>query len=249
MSRRLASVVGLSIVLAILTMPVSAWEIQVIQLGFDLDSRRGELKTIKGAFTTVDPWFLQLVRFVRPPWPVSVGNQASGPAGSRPLNREYPVRWSPTSTWAYFAFTFPVLGTDLEEWTGTWTARVIVDGKEAGSSIFTLAKGDLVEGVSRYEKDVVANRNSFWAHYYLGAVLAQAGQGDAAIQHLQEASKISKTSFWPWYTLGRLYQRTGKKEEARNAYSMVKGLLMGYDDPSLSRIFGEWAELHLRELE
>jgi hypothetical protein len=30
---------------------------------------------------------------------------------------------------------------------------------------------------------------------------------------------------------------------------MVKGLLMGHEDPSLSKIIGEWAEAHLRELE
>jgi tetratricopeptide (TPR) repeat protein len=234
---------------ALAPVPAGAWEVRAIEFGLDFDRRTGQLKTIKNVFATTEPWPLQLVRFARPPWPTTIASQASGPAGSRPLNREYRLRWDPTWTSAWFLFTFPTLGVDLEDWVGTWTARVLVEGKEVGAPTFTLTRGDAAEAIARFEKDVAANPEAFWPHYYLGAVLAQAGKTDAAVQHLQKASSINRRSFYPWYTLGRMYQRLGRKEEARNAYAMVKGLLMGYEDPSLSKIFAEWAELHLRELD
>ncbi len=227
----------------------TAWELQIVQFGYDVDRDKGQLKTVKNEFMTTEPWPEQLVRFIRPPWPTNIANQASGPPGSRAMSREYQLRWDPSWASARISFTFPILGTDLEEWVGTWTARVLVDGKEIVSSTFVITKGNPAEGIERFQKEVAANPKSFWSQYYLGAVLAQAGQTDAALQHLQEASKIARTSFWPWYTLGRIYQRLGKKDDARNAYATVKGLLMGYDDPSLSRIFARWADLHLQELE
>lgn len=108
--------------------------------------------------------------------------------------------------------------------------RVLDDSAEASfaTGLCYLKLGDLVQGEKWVLQSLVINPRVRYGEPYLrlGEALAVV-QPEKAIQYLQQFREVHSSSCEAYYRLGQLYERMGRKEEARLTYQETLNIFRG----------------------
>lgn len=132
----------------------------------------------------------------------------------------------------YLVHLIPLAGTPNEERTGTWRVTVSHQGNQQQAQFDVVAADRSALEAAKAEQ--AARPQDFVANYRLGAAASMFGENELAVSSLSRASEIGRRSPYPHVALCRHFLRTQQKEQARQACATARGLLLGYDDRSLS---------------
>ena len=92
--------------------------------------------------------------------------------------------------------------------------------------------GRIDEAREAYEHALGLDAKLVSAHYNLGLLLRQAGEGRKAMDHFREVVEIAPGDAWGWFQVGALQEARGAEKPAIDAYARAYAL-----DPRLS--FGD----------
>ena len=82
-----------------------------------------------------------------------------------------------------------------------------------------------LEAIESLFRKSIERRGNFWeSHYELGVLLEKKGDYQAAQEHLLRAVELNPGSSKPHYRLARVYQRLGKKKEAKQELALHRKL-------------------------
>ncbi len=152
---------------------------------------------------------------------------------------------SPQRTREHFEFAAPlyILGTDLENHTGTWHFQTMIGGQVQRDTAFqwTPATALSLPQIKELVDQTPMNAGLHWRY---GAALAQLGRDSSAIAELQNAIRLDPKYALYHITLGRLYELQGRAVDAVREFQAALSIKGSFYDP----VFTGWAQEHLRRL-
>lgn len=144
--------------------------------------------------------------------------------------------WHPQSPQNYSGYflrhLIPLAGTPNEERTGTWQITVSHRGQQNRIQLNVVAADP--SALEAIRSDQAAKPDDFVANYRLGAAASMFGHDELAVSSLNRAAQLARRSPYPHVALCRHHLRQARKDEARQACATARGLLLGYEDQSLS---------------
>ncbi|GBD29282.1 hypothetical protein HRbin32_00370 [bacterium HR32] len=201
-----------------------------LQFGVGFDSQRLRLVRPTSSVTNLD-------------WPVHVlahyRNVRAGDGWEfavTPPDGAFTWSWTPRTSRDYSDYylvhLIPLAGTPNEERTGTWRVTVSHQGNQQQAQFDVVAADRSALEAAKAEQ--AARPQDFVANYRLGAAASMFGEDELAVSSLSRAAEIARRNPYPHVALCRHFLRTQQKEQARQACATARGLLLGYDDRSLS---------------
>ena len=170
--------------------------------------------------------------------------RVTGPAGPA-FSIEAKAPRHKNDVWEGFDFALPlyILGTDLENDTGTWTLEVLFNGQSATTTSFTWRAASPI--VLAQIKDLV-DRSPTDAdlHWRYGAALALLHHDQEAIQELQSAMQLDRNYALYYITLGRVYEREGRPQDAIRSFQAA----LTIHGSAYDAVYSGWAREHLTRL-
>jgi tetratricopeptide (TPR) repeat protein len=205
----------------------------------------------EGSVTPVDP----TTRFISTDLPYAIVKVKSllpdtvvtlrlvDPAGGEvSVEVQTPPRKKP---WDDFDFALPVyiLGTDLEQHTGTWHFQVSFNGQAQSDTPFEWQPATALS-LSRIREAVGQSPHNADLHWRYGAALALLGHDREGIQELQDAIHLDPRYALYYITLGRIYEREGRQADAIREFQAALATHGSHYDV----VFSNWAQAHLAHL-
>ena len=170
--------------------------------------------------------------------------RVTGPAGPA-FTIEAKAPRHKNDVWQSFDFALPlyILGTDLENETGTWTLEVLFNGQSATAASFTWQAASPI--VLAKIKDLV-DRSPTDAdlHWRYGAALALLHHDQEAIPELQSAMQLDRNYALYYITLGRVYEREGRPQDAIRSFQTA----LSIHGSAYDAVYSGWAREHLARL-
>ncbi len=170
--------------------------------------------------------------------------RVAGPAG-RAFSIEARAPRHKDDVWESFDFALPlyILGTDLENDTGTWTLEVLFNGHSVTTATFTWQVATPI--VLAKIKDLV-DRSPTDAdlHWRYGAALALLHHDQEAIPELQSAMQLDRNYALYYITLGRVYEREGRPQDAIRSFQTA----LSIHGSAYDAVYSGWAREHLIRL-
>jgi hypothetical protein len=147
--------------------------------------------------------------------------------------------------WDAFDFALPVyiLGTDLEQHTGTWHFQVSFNGQPESDTPFEWQPATPL-ALSRIKDAVDQSPLSADLHWRYGAALALLGHDREGIQEIADAIQLDPRYALYYITLGRIYEREGRPADAIRAFHSALAIHGSHYDG----VFSVWARAHLARL-
>lgn len=147
--------------------------------------------------------------------------------------------------WKEFDFAAPlyILGTDLENHTGTWHVQTLISGQTQNDTTFQWNQATVLM-LPKIKDMVDESPVKADLHWRYGAALAQLGHDPEAIKQLQHAMQLDNKYALYHITLGRVYERQGKPADAVREFQTALSLHGSFYDA----VFSGWAQAHLNRL-
>ena len=148
--------------------------------------------------------------------------------------------------WESFDFALPlyILGTDLENHTGTWKLEVLFNGQAVRTASFQwqpaspIALTEIKDRVDRSPTDADLR----WRY---GAALALLHHDQEAIQEIQGAIQLDRNYALYYITLGRIYEREGRSHDAIRSFQTA----LSIHGSAYDAVYSGWAREHLTRLQ
>jgi tetratricopeptide (TPR) repeat protein len=100
-----------------------------------------------------------------------------------------------------------------------WEARFTEDQKHYFSGLRFLSMEQPEKALPLFEKFVVIKPTDLKGHYLLGMTHRNMNQPEKAITHFEKVTNTEPNNSMAYYQLGWIYEQTGKKQNAQNAWT------------------------------
>lgn len=163
-----------------------------------------------------------------------------------PPDQSFTWVWQPQSPQNYSGYflrhLIPLAGTTNEERTGAWQITVSHRGQQNRTQLNVVAVDP--SALESIRSEQAAKPDDFVANYRLGTAASMFGQDELAVRSLRRAAELARRSPYPHVALCRHHLRQNRKDDARQACATARGLLLGYEDRSLSA----WLQSEIEKL-
>lgn len=142
----------------------------------------------------------------------------------------------------FIPLLLPIPGTSNEERTGTWTITVAHEGQQHSAQLqVTAASREILDSLRS------ARLDNFTAAYRLGVAASMFGEHELAVSALYRAASLAPRNPFPHVALCRHHLRAGQNEQARQSCAMARGLILGYEDKTITGWLASEIEALLRQ--
>jgi protein O-GlcNAc transferase len=131
--------------------------------------------------------------------------------------------------------TKPLVAIELFEKAVELDPEYVQAHRELGWALSRL-EGKEAEAEYHVRRAIELNDGDGWAHIYLGNILWQGKDLNAAEQSFEKALKVWSATAVPYWCLALFYENQERKDEAERLYQ--QGLDLDPDDPQTNKLFG-----------